>query len=418
MHLRSRKLKTRESKGTPPPSPTEEQSPGSSPSSTSPENSPNSISGEQFEIFRNLFNFSDPRMEDTFNPKTARGNISSFDGTPSEFSRFIETCDLAYESKTTDNDEREFLTLILSKMSTPVYNVARSNGSATWEVVKNTLIEKYGIKQTRPELLAELSQLRQTHSVAAFGEKIMDTLMSLSKATEIEFPDQETGTMEIADRALALSIFLNGLKPSIGGHIRAQKPNSLTTAIQEAQREESAQARNAPKVKSEPPPSASEARPVNTGGSGQSGGAYQRFRNQNDRFQIKKEPGCCTYCGSPDHVISDCPDPNCRVARRNKGTGQQNRQVNQVRVRHQGNGSTRNTEMAVLQAQMAELKSFLVPRAPVGYYPVPQAPPSNMVSASRMPQPYFPPGARAPHPQQTQGNGVAPAAQGHAGATR
>jgi hypothetical protein len=61
MHLRSRKLKNRESKGTPPPSPTEEQSPGPSPSSTSPENSPNSISGEQFGIFGNLFNFSEPK---------------------------------------------------------------------------------------------------------------------------------------------------------------------------------------------------------------------------------------------------------------------------------------------------------------------------------------------------------------------
>jgi hypothetical protein len=335
--------------------------------------------------------------ENTFNASEASGMIPSFSGKEGSFWKFIQMADEAFEDVTSETDKKKFYRVILTKLEGSAFDSARACSSSEWEAIREVLLGKYGNSRGAAELLAELAKARQTSSVLAFGESIQKWMAQLRDALEAEFDEVVAEAAFTAHSAFALQSFVDGLRPELGAMVRAKAPTSLDEAIKAARSEELARNRchwtpsNSSKTanhsshpqKTEPPKD-----------------VFQKFREQT----VKLEPGGCTYCKAPDHSITQCPDPKCKLSKFATGTSR----VNVLQRTEERPKRKRRSTTANLRQQVKELTEQLSSRSTPG----PSLQPPSLFS---LPPPS---GLPAQFSYLHSGNGKTPAAPGHAGATR
>jgi hypothetical protein len=439
MHLRNRKLRRASSPLPPPRTPSPSNSPPSgerftwpgepTPSEASSDSS-HSIWSEAFlnsPTNRTMAQENPP--QDTFSSAEAASLVPSFSGREGTFFKFLQMAEIAYEDVTTERDLHRFLRLVFSKLDGPAFETGRAYPAATWEALRDNLVGKYGSPKSSAELMAEFMKIKQTGTVASYGEHAQKLLVAMKQALGSEFTDEVAEAAYLAHAKYALQAFTDGLKPELGAAVRSRAPASLDAAIKLAATEDMAlarchwdkprESRPAP-VKTDPPTQTSTStsapqtrrQPQNPGQD-----TYNRFRQQN----IKTEPGC-SYCKEPDHHIRDCPDPGCKSSTRNQGqnpgpsqsgrTGGA-RRVNSLlatpnSTQRQSKGRL-GGEVDALKQQLAQLTTLIATQQ--NNQPSPALLHNNPINYA----PFSTSGSVGQNVQA--GNSRAPAASGHAGAT-
>jgi len=342
----------------------------------------------------------DEPPRDTFHLGEARGGLPTFSGQEGTFFRFMQLAEVAFEDVTSATDEKKFLKLIFEKLDGDAFEIGRSQTVRSWEDLKLILREAYGSPRTAAELLSELAKERQTGNVANFSEFFRKRLVAVRSALEKEF-DLLTATAAYAVQSkLAIQTYIAGLRPEIAYMVRSTKPNSLEEAIKEAKAEEAARSRslwgNSSKATTSEREKVSSPAPHPAPRTFSQPGPVPKDTFRKVREQTVKEE-YCWYCKLPGHVITDCPDPKCKVSKLNKNSPGP-RQVNMVTREP----STRDrSSLDQLQKELKEMRGQLAQALDPSVNPTaPQLTPSTIVYS------------HGPWP----GNVNAPATPGSAGA--
>lgn len=208
--------------------------------------------------------------------------IPKFDGKPSELNKFIYTVDTLRKGSNSATAS-QLLKIALTKLEGSAFNYIRNTENLLWDEVKDLLISKFGERRSIPELQLELANIRQLpgESVRKYSEKIEKILGLMCDQSKTD-DKASLRSLQSAHNQLALTVFINGLRPELRILIKAARHADLEDAVLMAIQEEQ-----------------------NLGRSGHHYGGNTKSLTTNS---TAKETGApfCKRCKIPGHQYSNC----------------------------------------------------------------------------------------------------------------
>jgi hypothetical protein len=131
--------------------------------------------------FINLFSSNDV-MPDTLNISLAERLIPSFNGKTGDIYKFIEMGQLMADSCTSEQDKNYFKMIILGKLESTAFELARSIDHLSWEELKIHLEQRFSESKSVVQLQLELTQQKQKSDIKEFSTRLLLILGSRNRA--------------------------------------------------------------------------------------------------------------------------------------------------------------------------------------------------------------------------------------------
>jgi hypothetical protein len=256
-------------------------------------------------------------MPNTLNLTLADRMIPSFDGSESNLFKFIEMSQLIYDTCTSEQDKNYFKMIILGKLESTAFELARSVDHLNWEELKIHLEQRFSESKSVAQLQLELTQQKQKSDIKEFSTRLLLILSSLNRAINATEGMQLDQTVRTMNELLALKTFISNLRTNIGMVVRASKPTTLSKAIELALEEEGIlnNLNNANKIS--PKSDIFHRTNENSNPNQEKSSENLDYLPSNQNPQIKKEI-FCGYCNQAGHDIFNCFHPACEASRVNK----------------------------------------------------------------------------------------------------
>jgi hypothetical protein len=234
--------------------------------------------------------------------------IPVFNGNEADLSRFISMVEQVKTEYESADETRILLKTIISKLRGPAFELTLLKNHVSWEELRADLQARFLPTKTLSQLQLEVANIRLKGSIPEFIDKLSMLLQSMNQAVAATVNATAQVAFKAHNEKLVLKAFISDVNPQHRTLLLARNPTftQATEIVEEAESYSVTVSHSQSFTGDSRPPQSRNTNFYRSPG----------FReNQN---QFKSEPGTfCTYCKTPGHSITNCPNPNCAVSQTN-----------------------------------------------------------------------------------------------------
>lgn len=178
-------------------------------------------------------------MSATITLELAEKMLIKFDGTKSKLHEFLDNCDKANQLIKPELKDILFA-IIETKLTDNARAMVRNRSFEDWKGLKQHLLDIYSDKRTNGQWQLELNSCRQNfgESVASYSNKVENSYVKLLNTLDSDLSKEARSACINLLKTQALNVFITGLNKDLSLIVKANKPDSLETAIAVALSEE------------------------------------------------------------------------------------------------------------------------------------------------------------------------------------
>lgn len=221
--------------------------------------------------------------------------INRYNGDKANLHVFIDNCNNAY-SLLNPVYGKAFVSVVLSKIEGNIRATLLNRSFASWNVLKEHLLENYSEKRTFAQWQLELNSCRQKSNepVLQYSNRVESCLIKLIKSLDPKLTSSARDANIELLKSQALNIFISGLLPQLHILLKSQKPTNFEEAVSIAISEEQ-------EIKSRYEMNyRQDSRPNKFSNNKNNSGVYNRH------MQVNKNIPTCFVCKKRGHIARDC----------------------------------------------------------------------------------------------------------------
>ena len=198
-----------------------------------------SLTVSQFDHPHNIRNQNNTQVTSTFDKHFFLKMLPEFDGSSEKIAKFISICDF-YSQQINQNNQLEFLNIILSRLVGRAYNTMRFCATETYNELRVELLQHFRPYKPLPQLYRDLTNIKQSfgESMQSYVDRMQDLLNSLNEESieeikkEDPIPSQTSvDTMLRRNENLAKDAFIYGCKQPLSSILVSCRFNTLNDTI-------------------------------------------------------------------------------------------------------------------------------------------------------------------------------------------
>ena len=165
--------------------------------------------------------------------------INKYDGDKSNLHVFIDNCNNAF-TLLNPVYKIAFVSVVLAKIEGNIRSTLLNRSFASWESLKEHLLENYSEKRTFAQWQLELNSCRQgnTESISRYSSRVENCFIKLIKSLDPKLTKEAREANVELLKKQALNIFISGLQPQLHILLKSQKPLTFEDAVSIAISEE------------------------------------------------------------------------------------------------------------------------------------------------------------------------------------